>query len=118
MRTPASKAPSDRYLYEHLAFRLEIWGQSAATCETIRRLMRSSMAMETQWLLRSHGFMDSDIAMLTGIHPKGCVCWECVRGLHQAVLQNVKRQQLVNDLRYRGKGKNRACAQPTNRNKK
>lgn len=118
MRAPASKAPSDRYLYEHLAFRLEIWGADAATCEAIRRLMRSTMAMETQWLLRSHGFTAADIAMLTGIHPRGCACWECVRALHRAVLQNVKRQQLGNDLLYRGKGKNRACAKPTNHRKK
>lgn len=101
MQTTKSKAPSDRYLFEVMALRLEIHGPAAATRATIRQLVRSSMAMETQWLLRSHGFSDADIAVVTGIHPKACACWECVRNLHRAVLQHVKKQQRKTARTYR-----------------
>jgi hypothetical protein len=82
-----SRDSSDRYSFELLALRLHVHGLPAieGNRAIIRGLARSPLWLETRFLLREHGCTDAEVAVLMGIHPKGCACWECVRALYRAV---------------------------------
>lgn len=99
-----SSGPSDRYVFELLAIRMRAYGQEGLDRLAVRALSKSPLWLETRILLRTHGFTDAEIAILTGIHPSGCACWTCVRALHRAVYEHSeRRKQRDRDRRYRAK---------------
>ena len=76
----------DRWRLELLALQLLVHGPEAATAKVCRLLGRSPLWLEAKCLLRSHGFDESETALLLGLrHPRGCACWECVIVLNKAV---------------------------------
>lgn len=83
-----------RWRFELLALRLDVHGPEAAEVRTIRSLANSPLCLETRFLLRGHGFTDTDIAELMGLaHPRGCACWDCVMALRHAIIASLPRRR-------------------------
>jgi hypothetical protein len=80
-----------RYRFELLALRLDVHGPTAATYKAVRPLARSALWLETRCLLREHGFPESEINALMGIHPDGCACWSCIKKLRLAAHNHLVR---------------------------
>jgi hypothetical protein len=84
---------SDRVRLELQALRLHAYGPEGLDIRAIRVLARTPLWLETRFLLRSHGFSESEIAQFMNLHPKGCPCWQCVQALHNAVRASLRRRR-------------------------